>query len=140
MKQIIREVSLEMTTRIESQRKWVRNHYLPDSLSEYDSIEGKLKLLHIILQSEWINKEETNKLQCLGITLGDALIQQFGFKWVEVEDEFGIDPAIKLRDTSIILFPLTMISKRIENGETIDIYSLFKKLITTVNDLIKKAD
>ena len=34
-----------------------------------------------------------------------------------VEDEKGRDPAIRIPGTTVILFPLTMISKRIERGE-----------------------
>ena len=136
MEQIIRELTSSTKNRIDSQRKWVRDHYLPDSISEYNSIEGKLKLLNTILQSDWIGKDETNKLQCLGVTLGDVIVQKCGFRWVEVEDDLGTDPALKLLDTSIILFPVTMISKRIENGETVNIYDLFERIENNINELI----
>ena len=59
------------------------------------------------------------------------------FTWVQVEDEYGTDPAIQLPATSIILFPLTMISKRIEEGEDVDIYELFEGLKEMINDIKK---
>ena len=127
MEQIIREISDKMKRRIEAQRDWVRNHYEPDSTYKYNSIEGKLRLLDIILKSNWIEKDETNKLQCLGITFGDILVQDLNFRWIEVDDENGLNPAIKLGETSLIMFPLTMISKRIERDETVDIYDLYSK-------------
>jgi hypothetical protein len=129
-----------MKRRIESQRKWVRDHYLPESISEYESIEGKLKLIDIVIKSNWINKIETNKLQCLGITLGDALVQKLGLRWIEVEDDFGSDPALKFGDTSIIIFPLTMISKRIEDGEKVEVFELYNKFVDKINEIITKAD
>lgn len=65
------------------------------------------------------------ELQCLGIVLGDVFVQDAGFHWIMVEDEHGRDPAIKFQDTSVLLFPLTMISKRIERGETVDVFDLY---------------
>jgi hypothetical protein len=135
MEQIIRELSDEMIRRLEAQRKWVRNHYVTDSNEIYDTIEGKLKLIDIILKSNWINIDETNKLQCLGVSLGDAFVQDLGLRWIEVEDEYGTDPALKLGNTTFIVFPLTMISKRIENFENVDVYDLYAKIKVKVDEL-----
>ena len=140
MRQIIREISDEMKLRIEAQRNWVRNHYDVDSLAKYDSFDGKLELLDIIIKSNWIEKDEKYKLQCLGITIGDALVQDLNFTWIDVEDECGTDPALKLGDTSIILFPLTMISKRIENDEKVDVFELFEKIKLKVIELKDKVE
>ena len=128
-------LSSEMIENIEAKREWVRDHYTPESISEYDSIDGKLHLLDVILSSGWIEVSETLKLQCLGITLGDIFVQDMGFEWIQVEDEQGIDPALQLSDTSIILFPLTMISKRIERGENIDIYRLYEGLKEKIEEI-----
>ena len=140
MQQIIREISDEMKLRIEAQRDWVRNHYDSDSLAKYDSFDGKLELLDIIIKSNWIEKDEKYKLQCLGITIGDALVQGLNFTWIEVEDEYGTDPALKLDDTSLILFPLTMISKRIEKDEKVDVFELFEKIKLKVFELKDNVD
>ena len=129
-----------MAERLESQRKWVRDHYEHNAIEIYNSLKGKIDLLDIIIKSNWVNKTEKYKLQCLGVTFGDALIQDIGFNWVEIEDEYGIDPAIKYKDTSLILFPLTMISKRIENGEVVDIHQLFEQLKLKVTELKEKVD
>jgi hypothetical protein len=140
MTQIIKDLSNEMTLRLESQRKWVRDHYENDAYEIYQTLNGKLELLDKIIKSNCINKTEKYKLQCLGITLGDALVQDLGFNWIEIEDEYGVDPAIKYKDTSLILFPLTMISKRIENDEFVDIFKLFEQLKLKVNELKDKVD
>ena len=140
MRQIIREISDEMKLRIEAQRDWVRNHYDADSLAKYDSFDGKLELLDIIIKSNWIEKDEKYKLQCLGLAIGDALVQGLNFTWIEVEDEYGTDPALKLGDTSLILFPLTMISKRIENDEKVDVFELFEKIKLKVIELKDKVE
>lgn len=137
--QIVRELSEEVNTKIQLRRDWVKNHYTPESLKEYNSLQGKLHLLDMILKSDWIGKDEIYKLQSLGITLGDIFIQDMNFVWIEVEDELGTTPAIQFPDTSIILFPLTMISKRITNGEEIDIYQLYTDLKEKINEIKHEA-
>ena len=47
-----------------------------------------------------------------------------GLAWIAVEDEYGRDPALRDGETSIILFPMTTISKRIERGEIVDVLKL----------------
>ena len=140
MSQTIRPLSQEMIKRLDSQRNWVKGHYSDNPEESYSTVKGKLELLDIIITSNWINKNEKNKLQCLGVTLGDTIVQDLEFSWIEVEDEYGIDPAIKLKETSLILFPLTMISKRIENGEIVNIMEYYNMLKAHVLELKDKVD
>lgn len=74
----------------------------------------------------------------MGIVLGDVFVQDKGFHWIMVEDEYGRDPAIKFEDTSIIAFPLTMISKRIERGEEVDVFDLYNGVADTLIELIEE--
>jgi Domain of unknown function (DUF3806) len=117
---------------VEKQRTWVRDHYNPGSRHKYDTLEGKLRLLETILREKWIEPNETWKLQSLGITFGDALAQELNMHWIMVEDEYGRDPALHDLGTTIVLFPLTSISKRIEKGETVDVRQLFENACQSV--------
>ncbi|WP_445372308.1 DUF3806 domain-containing protein [Methylomonas sp. HW2-6] len=135
MEQKVEELSSEDIARVEAQRKWVREHYPPESEEKYQTLDGKLVLLNAILKNKWIEPNETAKFQCLGITFGDALAQKLGLKWVAVEDEYGRDPALIAEGTSIITFPLTSISKRIEKGEEVDVFNLFENACAKINEL-----
>ncbi len=135
MEQKIEPFNADDFARVEAQRKWVREHYEPDSEHKYDTLEGKLTLLDAIIQNKWVDPSETVKLQSLGITLGDAFVQHLNLKWMSVEDEYGRDPAVVLEGTSIVLFPLTMISKRIERGEDVDVYDIFEGVCNKVREL-----
>jgi hypothetical protein len=126
--QEVYDLSAEIIKYIEAKRTWVKNHYTPESISEYDTINGKLHLLDVILKSSWIEKHETAKLQSLGITLGDVMVQDMNFVWIEVRDEIEITPALNLPDTTLIIFPMTMISKRIERDESLDIFEFYETL------------
>jgi hypothetical protein len=140
MEQIVRKMSKEMDKRIESQRIWVKGHYTEESQYKYDTIDGKLYLLQNILDNKFYGKDETMELQSLGITLGDALLQKLDLEWVEVEDEHGTDPALRYKNTSILLFPLTMISKRIEDNVEVNIIELFEGIYNKINEIILNID
>ena len=139
MEQKIEAPTPEDLANIEAKRTWVREHYEAAVRDRYDSIEGKLVLLDTILRSGWIAAQETLKLQCLGITFGDALAQSLGLEWCAVEDEYGRDPALRLVGTSIVVFPLTTISKRIELGEVVNVRSLFDDACSTIDRLRSEA-
>jgi hypothetical protein len=133
--QKVSELTEDMIKYLENKRSWVRNHYAPGAESDYDTVAGKLNLLDTIIKSNWIEKSETYNLQSLGITLGDVIAQDLNFVWVEVTDDYGNDPALQLPDTILILFPMTMISKRIEDNQEVDIYKLYNELREKVNEI-----
>jgi len=120
---------------LEAKRTWVRGHYDEVARGKYDTLDEKLRLLDAILQNKWIAPDETLKLQCLGVTFGDALAQRLGLTWVAVEDDFGRDAALTLDGTSIRVFPLTSISKRIERREEVDVYGLFEQVCSMIERL-----
>jgi hypothetical protein len=120
MPQTVEDPNTEELARLEAQRSWVREHYAPDAQTKYATVEGKLFLLAAILSNKWIDASETVKLQSLGITFGDAIAQKLGLRWITVQDEYGRDPALKLDGTTVLTFPLTAISKRIERGEIVE--------------------
>lgn len=127
------------TARLAAQRRWVQGHFTPESQHKYEVLEEKLRLVDTILKAGWIEPSETLKLQCLGVTLGDAFVQGAGLTWVMVEDETGRDPALAVEGTSLLLFPLTMISKRIEAGEAVDVYDLYMGMCGKVRELLAET-
>lgn len=110
---------------LDKARIWVRDHFEPDAQHKFQVLEEKLRLLQAILDNDWINVDETNKLQSLGVVFGDALAEKMALSWVVVEDEYGRDPALMVPNTTILVFPLTAISKRVGEGEKVDVYDLF---------------
>jgi hypothetical protein len=79
--------------------------------------------------------DKTYELQSLGLCLGEVMLKQLGFHWITVEDEYGQDPAIQYRETSIIVFPLTMVSKRVERGEAVDVRYLYEQTVKHLKNL-----
>jgi hypothetical protein len=126
--------------RLREQRAVVEK-YLGDesSKTKYKTAAGKLGTIRAILDANVFKPNETYKLQCLGVVLGDAFAQELGMEWVMVEDARGRDPAVRLPGTSIILFPLTMISKRIERGQKVDVFELFNGVAADVEAARRRA-
>ena len=106
-----------------------------DSKRKYGTAAGKLGTIRAILQAGSFRRDQTYELQCLGVVLGDAFVQELGMEWVMAEDAYGRDPAVRIPNTTIILFPLTMVSKRVERGEHVDVFELFNGIAAHVADL-----
>ncbi len=137
MEQKIEPLNADDVAHLEAKRKWVREHYDEEARHRYETLEGKLVLLDAILRNKWISSTETLKLQCLGITFGDALAQRLGLQWVVVQDDHGRDPALSRVGTSILVFPMTSISKRIERGEEIDLPQFFENACETIEGIAR---
>lgn len=110
-----------------------------DSKQKYKTAAGKLGTIRAVLQAGIFKPDQTYELQCLGIILGDAFVQELGMEWIMVEDEYGRDPAVRMPNTSIILYPLTMISKRVERGEQVDVFELFNGIAALVEEHKRKG-
>ncbi|HEX3809723.1 MAG TPA: DUF3806 domain-containing protein [Rhizomicrobium sp.] len=135
--QRIEPLSSDLAAHTEKQREWVREHFTAETREEYNTIEGKLRLLDTILSSKWIGPAEKWKLQSLGVAFGDALAQMFNLEWVSVTDEYGTDPALRYPHTTILVYPLTVISKRIEDGEEMEVRDLFSKFCERIEHLAR---
>lgn len=111
----------------------------PDSKRKFKTAAGKLGTIRAIIQAGTFKAGQTYELQCLGVVLGDAFVQELGMEWVMVEDSYGRDPAIRMPGTSIILYPLTMISKRIERGEEVDVFELFNGITARIEEISEEG-
>ena len=116
-------------------REWVKGHFGGDPEERYGSIEEKLDVLAAILENGWVAPDETAKLQAMGIAFGDAVAQKLMLDWVTVDDEFGRTPALNWPGTSIVSFPVTMIAKRVEDGEPVEVHRLFDGICAQLSEM-----
>ncbi len=126
---------VEERERIDAARAWIKGHFSNYPDERYAPLESKLTLIEAILQNGWIEPSETWKLQALGIAFGDALAQKLMLDWVTVDDEYGCDPALNWPGTSLYSYPLTTISKRIEQGENVNVRELFDIACAQLTDM-----
>ncbi len=96
---------------------------------EMDGSLDDLKRLQEIVDSNQISVDNTQELQSLGIVFGKVLVKETpDYDWWVVEDEYGKDACVRYKETTLLVFPQTMISKRVEDGEKIDVSELFSVL------------
>lgn len=91
-----------------------------------------LRVLQAILDHAPPAPGETFALQALGVALGDVMAAQLGLSWVVFEDQLGRSRALRLGATDVVLFPVTMISKRVERDVPFRVEELYRKAARTV--------
>ena len=108
-----------------------------------EDLTGKradVALIQRVLDQGVVEPEATYTLQALGLAFGRAFLGEHAdYDWWMVEDEYGRDPAIRYKETSLLVFPMTMISKRVEDGEEVDVAELFDGLARQLADLIREG-
>jgi Domain of unknown function (DUF3806) len=85
-----------------------------------------LPLLQRLVDDKAFGKTQTYKLQSLGVAFGDVLATELTLRWVMVTDEYGTDPTLRLKDSSVQINALSMISKRIETDRDVNLSELLR--------------
>ena len=93
-----------------------------------------LPILQQLLDEKAFKKSQTYELQCLGVAFGDVLASEFSLRWVMITDEYGTDPTLRFKNTTININALTMISKRVERDEPVDVLWLLRKTREALSD------
>ncbi|WP_084236524.1 DUF3806 domain-containing protein [Hydrogenophaga taeniospiralis] len=110
----------------------VANNFPGEKLS---GSKSDFQLLQRILDAKLIPKTRTWELQALGVAFGDSLVATVpGLAWWQVTDEYGTDPTVRYRETTVQINALTALSKRVERSEGIEVEKLaehFSKFIET---------
>jgi hypothetical protein len=122
--QTITELDAATLAELDQQRAWVAERAEEAGVATTGDAAVRLQMIDAVLATG-IGPDRTWELQALGVVLGDAIGQRLGVDWVLVEDEYGVDPALLAGVGPVLVFPRTMISKRIERGESVRAIELF---------------
>ena len=122
-----RELSDQDKSRLDAQRAVVatavRQRY---GISALTHTAADLPVLQRLVDDRAFNKNQTYELQSLGVAFGDVLSSELPLRWVIVTDEYGTDPTLRFKSTTVQINALTMISKRIERDEMVDLDQLLQ--------------
>jgi hypothetical protein len=120
------QLTPQMMSSMEQQRKFIATlveKKLPGK--KLTKSASDFSIFQEIIDKKLLRPQQTWELQALGICFGDALTSYIpGLKWVLVTDEYGTDPILRYRNSSMQVSALTIISKRVEDGEDVNIVSL----------------
>jgi len=121
------ELSHQDRTRLAQQRAIVtaaaKQRY---GTSILEKTVADLPVLQRLIDDKVFNKTQKYELQSLGIAFGDVLESELPLRWVMVTDEYGTDPTLRFKGTTVQINALTMISKRIEKDEKVNLSELLR--------------
>ena len=76
----------------------------------------------------------------LGIAFGDLISEAADFDWVRISDEYGDETALCAKSVRVICAPISMMQKRLERDEDVNISQLVENTISQLNETAKTAD
>lgn len=125
-------LSADLAAEMDARREWVWTSVSADA--PLDRSDNRTALSVIAALVAEVRPDETWKLQSLGIVFGDVLARVTDAEWVQVDDELRSDPALRFGGPHDLAFPMTMISKRMEAGEDVDVLELFRDVATALGE------
>jgi hypothetical protein len=123
--------------RLDRQRSIVSAAAKRDGAGNLTRTKADLSVLQKVIDDKVFSKSQTYELQSLGVAFGDVLSSELPLRWVMVTDEYGTDPTLRFKETTIQINALTIISKRIERGERVDVNRLLAQTRQALADAEK---
>lgn len=102
--------------------------------------KSDLTILQRLIHKGVIAKNDTERLQALGVVLGNVMAKDFGLEWKIYEDSKGRSRALCTVNTekTECLFPITMLSRRISVGILPDVTSIYNNAYELIEEHLKK--
>lgn len=92
-----------------------------------------LRVLQRVIDSGTLEGADKLTLQSMGAILGDVFVSAHKkLNWKVYEDDLGATHAVCIDDTSECVFPMTMISRRMEGGVTPNVQVIFDNTMATL--------
>lgn len=129
-----------------SENAWLEeNRQLAASLSVTYGSGGELSPEELdVVFSRWTfdddNKESGELVaNALGATFGDYLVEEHGFRWVVVSDQYGTDYAVRHPIGETMAFPVSSVGKRIERNEAECFQNLRVAVLATLKQRMEES-
>jgi hypothetical protein len=95
-----------------------------------DGTLNDLSLLQRVLDSKAIEPEAEYSLLSMGLAFGRVFINHNpDYHWWMLEDEYGRDPVVRLKETGLMVSPNTMLLRRVEDGEEFEVVGLYEDML-----------
>lgn len=86
-----------------------------------------LDILQTLLDRGLVKGSQRKELQAMGVVMGDLLARELDMHWVIYEDKQGRSRALRLGNTDYYFFPMTLISRRREAGNTQAVAEIYEQ-------------
>lgn len=78
--------------------------------------------------------------EALAICIGDELVKRHHFEWVLITDEWGTEPAVAVPGKMVYATPMSMIFKRVEKREKVEVEFLIEETARVLNRQAQLSD
>lgn len=113
---------------LQSQRKLAEEMVYENLLTRLTGQKEKdIRLLQQLIDQKTLRPDQRRELQALGSILGQLLRKEFRLEWVVYNDELGRSRGLQIDKTRQVIFPLTMISRRLEADASVDVQRIYDK-------------
>ena len=93
------------------------------------NIDRDLSTLQRLIDDQLVTSSDTLVLQAMGVVFGDLLKSRLNMDWVIYRDKIGRSRALCCLEEKIYIFPITMISRRLEGGSQRRLKPLFNEAV-----------
>jgi hypothetical protein len=124
---------------------WMNNNYLDKQRTTADQLtrshlgrqlrqsRSDIALLQKLIDKNVVEADDKQTLQALGAALGDIIENEHSkLNWKVYEDDLGASHAVCLDNSEHCVFPMTMISRRVEAGFQPDVQHIFDRVLTSL--------
>ncbi len=126
----------EQEQRLEKQRALVlstaRSRY---GTAKFTQTKADIPVLQRLVDDRVFSRTQTFELQSLGVVFGDVLANELGLHWELVTDQYGTDPVLRYGTAQVQVAALTMISKRVEDGQPVDLMNMVEGVRSTLKEM-----
>lgn len=101
---------------------------------------GDLQLLQRLVDGKWISRDDYKTQQALGVVLGNVMLADFPntLEWKIYEDKIGRSRALCVKKTAECLFPVTMLSRRMELGSVPNVRKIYDDALLLIEKHLPK--
>ncbi len=87
------------------------------------------------LDQKILPTSNTTDIASAGAVFGQALVEASGLRWVMVFDNYGLNFGVQRPGTSLVCFPLSMVHKRVESGENLQLTDLLQSTVHAIEEV-----
>jgi hypothetical protein len=97
--------------------------------------EDDLNLLQRLSDDGALRSGQDADLESVGIVFGQVLSSTMRLQWITVEWQGERTLALQYPNTTVILYPGSMVTKRVNRGERLEFTTLFRALVKQVEKM-----
>lgn len=134
----IRDLMWMNTNFLDKQRRRAEDVVRINFGKQFNQNRRDIALIQRALDAELVEPDDKETLQAFGIILGDVFENEHRkLNWKVYEDELA-SHAVCVDNTQDCLFPVTMISRRVEAGVIPDVASVFDNALKSIKASLPK--